>query len=78
MFNLCLFVLPLAGAAAVTIIARDQLFAYEYSEAGARAISARVEKLNASLIQVDFDRQRQWDNMVAMELMANDPAAARG
>src|SRR5690606_30576670 len=61
-----------------TIIARDQLFAYEYSEAGARAISARVEKLNASLIQVDFDRQRQWDNMVAMELMANDPAAARG
>jgi len=78
LFNLCLFLLPLAGAAAVTIISRDQLFAYEYSEAGARSISARVEKLNASLIQVDFDRQRQWDNMVAMELMANDPAAARG
>jgi hypothetical protein len=77
-FNLCLFLLPMAGAAAVMIISRDQLFAYEYSEAGVRSMSARVEKLNASLIQVDFDRQRQWDNMVAMELMANDPSAARG
>jgi len=77
-FNLCLFLLPMASAAAVMIIARDQLFAYEYNEAGARSIIARVEKLNASLIQVDFDRQRQWDNMVAMELMANDPSAARG
>jgi len=77
-FNLCLFLLPMASAAAVMIISRDQLFAYEYNEAGARSISARVEKLNASLIQVDFDRQRQWDNMVAMELMANDPSAARG
>ncbi|MEZ5959401.1 MAG: hypothetical protein R3C30_03100 [Hyphomonadaceae bacterium] len=77
-FNLCLFLLPMASAAAVMIISRDQLFAYEYNAAGARSISARVEKLNATLIQVDFDRQRQWDNMVAMELMANDPSAARG
>jgi hypothetical protein len=68
----------MAAAAAVIIIARDHLFAYEYTEAGARSISARVEKLNGTLIQVDFDRQRQWDNMVAMELMANDPSAARG
>jgi hypothetical protein len=60
------------------VIARDHLYAYEYSESGARSISARVEKLNAELIQVDFDRQRQWDNIVAMELMANDPSAARG
>jgi hypothetical protein len=77
-FNLCLFLLPMAAAAAVIIIARDQLYAYEYNDNGARAISARVEKLNASLVQVNFDRQRQWDNMVAMELMANDPSAARG
>ena len=77
-FNLCLFLLPVASAAAVMIIARDHLFAYEYNEAGARSISTRVERLNASLIQIDFDRQRQWDNMVAMELMANDPSAARG
>lgn len=77
-FNLCLILLPITAAAAVFVIIRDQLYAYEYSEAGARAISTRVEKLNAELIQVDFDRQRQWDNMVAMELMANDPAAARG
>jgi hypothetical protein len=77
-FNICLFLLPMAAAAAVIVIGRDHLYAYEYSEAGARSISARVEKLNAQLIQVDFDRQRQWDNMVAMELMANDPSAARG
>lgn len=77
-FNLCLFILPLAAAAAVVIIGRDQLFAYEYNEAGARGVIERVEKLNGSLIQVDFDRQRQWDSMVAMELMANDPSAARG
>lgn len=77
-FNLCLFLLPMAAAAAVMIIGRDQLFAYEFSEAGARGVIERVEKLNASLIQVDFDRQRQWDSMVNMELMANDPSAARG
>lgn len=77
-FNLCLLLLPLAAAAGVFIISRDQLYAYEYSETGARSIIDRVEKLNATLIQVDFDRQRQWDNMVAMELMANDPSAARG
>lgn len=77
-FNLCLFLLPMAAAAAVIIIARDQLYAYEYTDASARAISARVERLNAGLVRVDFDRQRQWDNMVSMELMANDPSAARG
>lgn len=77
-FNLCLLLLPLAAAAAVIVVARDHLYAYEYTESGARSISQRVERLNASLIQTDFDRQRQWDNMVAMELMANDPSAARG
>jgi hypothetical protein len=60
------------------VIGRDHLYAYEYSETSARSISARVEKLNAELIEVDFDRQRQWDSLVAMELMASDPAAARG
>ena len=68
----------MAAAAGVIVIARDHLYAYEYTQAGARSISARVEKLNGELIQVDFDRQRQWDNMVSMELMANDPSAARG
>lgn len=77
-FNLCLFLLPMAAAAAVIIVGRDQLYQYEYTDAAARSISARVERLNASLIQVDFDRQRQWDNLVAMELMDNDPSAARG
>jgi hypothetical protein len=68
----------MAAAAAVIIVARDHLYEYEYTESGARSISQRVERLNASLIQTDFDRQRQWDNMVAMELMANDTSAARG
>jgi hypothetical protein len=77
-FNLCLFFLPIAAATAVLVISRDHLYAYEYSEAGARAVSARVERLNSALIQLDFDRQRQWDDLVAMELMAGDIGAARG
>jgi hypothetical protein len=77
-FNLCLFLLPLAAAMALVVIARDQLYAYEYSEAGARNIATRVARLNGELIQLDFDRQSQWDDLVAMELQANDLAAARG
>lgn len=77
-FNLCLVVAPLAAAAAFTIIARDGLYAYEPSQAGARQIVTRVEKLNGELIQLDFDRQRQWDDLVAMELMSEDVHAARG
>lgn len=77
-FNFCLLLLPLAGAAALVLIARDQLYAYEYSDAGARVVRERVARLNGELIQIDFDRQRQWDDLVAMELRAGDPAAARG
>jgi hypothetical protein len=77
-FNICLLLLPLASAWAVLVIARDDLYAYEYSESGARVIRSRVERLNGELIQIDFDRHRQWDDLVAMELMANDVAAARG
>ena len=77
-FNLCLFFLPLAAATAIAVISRDHLYAYEYSEAGARAVANRVERLNGALIQLDFDRQRQWDDLVAMELMAGDVGAARG
>lgn len=77
-FNLCLVLLPLAAAAAFIVINRDQLYAYEYSDAGARAVSARVERLNGQLIQLDFDRQRQWDDLIGMELVAGDVSAARG
>ncbi|MBL8530139.1 MAG: hypothetical protein JNK94_00260 [Hyphomonadaceae bacterium] len=77
-FNVCLFALPLALGAAFMIIARDHLYAYEYSEAGARAVSTRVERLNGNLIQLDFDRQRQWDDLIALELMRGDISAARG
>lgn len=77
-FNLCLFFLPLAAATAIDVISRDHLYAYEYSDAGARAVANRVERMNGALIQLDFDRQRQWDDLVAMELMAGDVSAARG
>jgi len=77
-FNVLLLILPIAAAACFVVIARDNLYAYEYSEAGARAISARVARLNAEIVQIDFDRQNQWDSLVAMELNAGDPSAARG
>lgn len=77
-FNFCLLLLPLASAAALIVIARDHLYAYEYSDAGAQVVRERVERLNGELIQLDFDRQRQWDDLVAMELRAGDAAAARG
>lgn len=77
-FNLCMFALPVSGAVALLIIARDHLYAYEYSDAGARAIRTRVERLNGDLIELDFDRLRQWDDLVALELMAGDVPAARG
>lgn len=77
-FNILCCVLPVAAAAAVFVISRDHLYAYEYSPAGARVIAARVERLNGSLIQLNFDRQRQWEDLVSMELMANDVPAARG
>ena len=77
-FNVCLLLLPLAAAAALIVIGRDQLYAYEYSEAGARAIAARVAHLNGELIQIDFDRQNQWSDLVDLELRSNDFNAARG
>lgn len=78
MFNLCLVLAPLAAAGAYLIIARDNLYAYELSPEGARTVAARVERLNGELIQLDYDRERLWDDLVAMELMAEDAAAARG
>ena len=77
-FNVCLLVLALATAIAFLLITRDHLYVYSYSREGARAIAARVERLNASLIPLEFDRQQQWDDLVANELMAHDVAAARG
>ncbi|MBC7767477.1 MAG: hypothetical protein H7124_01680 [Phycisphaerales bacterium] len=77
-FNFFLLLLPLAGAAALIVIARDHLYAYEYSQEGARAVALRVARLNGELIQVDFDRENQWDALVDMELRASDIHAARG
>lgn len=78
LFNVCLLLLPAASATAIFLIARDQLYAYEYSEQGARAVRARVERLAGGLILLDFDRTRQWDDLVAMELIGGDVEAARG
>lgn len=70
--------LPAAGAGAFFVIARDQLYAYELSAAGQRNVRNRVERQAGELILVEFDRHRQWDDLVAMELMNGDIAAARG
>lgn len=78
LFNICMVLLPAAGAAAFFVIARDQLYAYDYSEANARSVTSRVEELSSGLILLDFDRRRQWDDLIANELMRNDVAAARG
>jgi|GEM_PF-1467247 len=79
-FNVCLIAFALASAWALLVIARDHLYAYAYSEAGARVVAARVERLNGGLIQLDFDRERLWDDLIANELRAPHPdiAAARG
>jgi len=77
-FNICLVALPIAGAASLFVIARDQLYAYELSPAGQRAVRNRVERLAGELILLDFDRHRQWDDLIAMELINGDVAAARG
>jgi len=45
-FNVGLVVLAIASALSLLIISRDQLYAYEYSDSGARVIAARIERLN--------------------------------
>ncbi len=77
-FNVCMVLAPIAAASAAYIIARDNLYSYKFSDSAARNVRARVEKLSATLIQVEFDRKRQWDDLVAMELMSGDIVAARG
>lgn len=77
-FNLCMLLLPVAAATAFIVINRDHLYAYEYSEGGSRAVAERVARLNGELIQVDFDRQNQWESLIDMELRVNDIHAARG
>ncbi|GAN00263.1 hypothetical protein U91I_03928 [alpha proteobacterium U9-1i] len=77
-FNICLVLLPAAAAAGLYVTARDHLYAYQYSDAGARAVRTRIEARLGDLIMLDFDRQRQWEDLIGMELTAGDVAAARG
>jgi hypothetical protein len=78
LFNLCLFALPLAGAIALILIVRDDLYTYPLTQGSARAARAHIERISADLIQLDFDRRGQWDDLIAMELMDRDISAARG
>jgi hypothetical protein len=77
-FNIGLLILPLAGAAASLMVVRDKLYTYDTSAATAKAVRARVERLAGKVIMLDFDRRRQWDDLIAMELIAGDVGAARG
>ena len=78
LFNLCLVALPLAGAIALILIIRDDLYTYPFNQSSAREARAHIEKISSDLIQLDFDRRGQWDDLVAMELMDRDIPAARG
>jgi hypothetical protein len=68
----------LAGAIALILIVRDDLYTYPLTPGSAREARTNVERISADLIQLDFDRLGQWDDLIAMELMDRDIAAARG
>lgn len=78
LFNVCLALFALASAACFILVARDNLYAYELTPGSQRDVKTRVERLAGELIQMDFDRRRQWDDLVAMELINGDISAARG
>lgn len=78
LFNVCLLLLPAAAAAGLYVMSRDHLYAYQFSDAGGRAVRTRIEDRLGDLIMLDFDRQRQWEDLIGMELTAGDVAAARG
>jgi len=78
LFNLCLLAAPLAGAFAFAIIEHDGLYAYSVNANVTRAVRRQVELLAGEMILLDFDRRRQWDDLVALELIDGDVPAARG
>lgn len=77
-FNICMVLLPVAAAGGLYLMSRDHLYAYQFSDAGGRAVRTRVEARLGDLIMLDFDRQRQWQDLIGMELTAGDVSAARG
>jgi len=78
LFNICAALLPLAASYAFTTVARDHLYSYALTPASQQAVRDRVEHLAGGLISLDFDRRRQWEDMIAMELVKGDVSAARG
>ncbi|HVZ99076.1 MAG TPA: hypothetical protein VG841_02040 [Caulobacterales bacterium] len=78
LFNICLALLPMASAFAIVAVQRDNLYTYESTPSLAQDVRARIERIAGGLIPLDFDRRRQWDDMVAIELVKGDVSAARG
>ncbi len=77
-FNVCLLAAPIAAAGACALIDREQLYSYDLSAGSLHVVRARVEQLAGRTILLDFDRRRQWDDLIARELIEGDVAAARG
>lgn len=77
LFNICVFVLPLAGAYAAMIVERDRLYTYAPTEGAARASRQELGRLAAALPGAP-DRRERWDDYVASALMEGDLQAARG
>lgn len=78
LFNVSLVLFAAASAGAFYIVSTDRLYQFEYSPTIAAKVRARIERQAGEVIQIDFDRRRQWDDLIAMELMNGDIAAARG
>ena len=77
-FNLCLLALPIAGASAFFLIQTEGLYSYPREGAALADVRDAVEREAGDLILLDFDRTRQWNEIVALELSQGDTAVARG
>lgn len=75
--HVCLAAAPIAGAQAVRIVERDQLYTYEPTPDAARRTREALDRLAGGVVTTP-DRRVEWDNQIAAALMAHDVAAARG
>ncbi|MET0183321.1 MAG: hypothetical protein ABW199_10585 [Caulobacterales bacterium] len=76
-FHICLVVIPIAGAKAVSVVMGDKLYTYEATDSAKQQTRAALDAL-AEGILTTHDRRLEWDNKVAAALMAGDIAGARG
>lgn len=77
LFNICMVVLPLAGAYAALVVTRDHLYTYAPTQGAARATREALDSIAARLPGAENKRDR-WDDYVATALMLGDIQAARG